>query len=76
MHPVYGLYISNPIRMLEASVSVENDPGPLRPVPDVCKVLCSNIRGLSGSFGNLKVASSQYDILFCSVTSASDMKNI
>ena len=53
-------------------LDVETDPGPRRPVPDVCRILCSNVRGLAG----LTVASSQYDILLCSVTLVSDMHHV
>ena len=53
-------------------LDVETNPGPRRPVPDVCRILCSNVRGLAG----LTVASSQYDILLCSVTLVSDMRHV
>ena len=44
-------------------------PGPRRPVPAVCRILCSNVRGLT-------VASSQYDILLCYETLVSDMRHV
>ena len=47
---------------------METNPGLLRPVPTVCRLLCSNVRGLAGNLGDLTVASSQYDILLCSET--------
>ena len=43
-----------------------------RPVPDVCRILCSNLRGLAGNLSDLTVASSRYDILLCSETLVSD----
>ena len=47
-------------------LDVETNPGPRRPVPTVCRLLCSNVRDLAGNLGDLTVASSGYDILFCS----------
>ena len=46
-------------------LDVEINPGPRRPAPDVRRILCSNVRGLSGNLSDLTVASSQYDILLC-----------
>ena len=43
---------------------VEINLGPRRPVPIVCRLLCSNVWGLAGNLSDLTVASSQYDILF------------
>ena len=54
---------------------VETNPGPRRPVTTVCRLLCSNVRGLAGNLSDLTVASSQYDILLCSETLVSDMHN-
>ena len=34
------------------------------------------MRGLDGNFSDLTVASSQYDILLCSETLVSDMRNV
>ena len=42
---------------------VETNPGPRRPVSTSCRILCSNVWGLSGNLSDLAVASSQYDIL-------------
>ena len=56
-------------------LNVQTNPGPRRPVPDVCRILCSNVRGLAGNLSDLTVASSQYDILFCSETLVSDMRH-
>ena len=55
---------------------VETNPGPRRPVPAVCRILCSNVLGLSRNLSDLSVASSQYDILLCSETLVSDMRHV
>ena len=57
-------------------LDVETIPGPRRPVPAVCRILCSNVRGLAGNLSDMTVASSQYDILFCSETFVSDMHHV
>ena len=49
---------------------VETNPGPRRPVAVSCRILCSNVWGLSGNLSDLAVASSQYDIL------VSDLRNV
>ena len=54
----------------------ETNPGPRRPVPAVCRILCSNVRGLSRNLSDLTLASSQFDILLCSETLVSDMRNV
>ena len=46
-------------------LGVETNPGQRRPVPDVCRLICRNVRGLVGNLSDLTVASSQHDILFC-----------
>ena len=35
---------------------VETNPGPRRPVTDVCRILCSNVRGLAGNLSDLTVS--------------------
>ena len=55
---------------------VETNPGPRRPVPAICRILCSNVLGLAGNLSDLTVASSQYDILLCSETLVSDMRHV
>ena len=55
---------------------METNPGQWRPVPAVCRILCSNVRGLAGNLSDLTVALSQYDILFCSETLVSDMRHV
>ena len=57
-------------------LDVETNPGPHRPVPAVSRILCSNAQGLAGNLSDLTVASSQYDILLCSETLASDMRHV
>ena len=57
-------------------LDVETNSGPRRPVPAVCRILCSNVRGLTGNLSDLIVASSQYDILLCSETLVSDMRHV
>ena len=57
-------------------LDVETNPGPRRPVPTVCRLLCSNVQGLAGNLSDLTVASSQYDILLCSETLVSDMRHV
>ena len=55
---------------------METNPGPLRPVPDICRILCSNVRSLADNLSDLTVASSQYDILLYSETLVSDMRHV
>ena len=55
---------------------VETNPGPRRPVAASCRILCSNVRGLSRSLSDVAVASSQYDILLCSETLVSDLRHL
>ena len=55
---------------------METNPGMLRPVPDVCRILCSNVRVLAMNLSDLTVASSQNDILLCSETLVSDMRHV
>ena len=56
---------------------VETNPSPRRRVPAVCRILYNNVRGLAGNLSDLTVASSQYDILFCSTeTLVSDMRHV
>ena len=75
---VYGISISYffyaclRLRFLD----VETNPGPRRPVPTVCRLLCSNIRSLAGNLSDLTVASSRYYILLCSETLVSDMPHV
>ena len=60
------------LRFLDA----ETNPGPRRPVPAVCRILCSNVHGLARNLSDLTVASSQYDLLLYSETLVSDMCHV
>ena len=55
---------------------METNPGPRRPVPAACRMLCSNVRGLFKNLSDVTVASSQYDLLLCSETLVSDRRHI
>ena len=55
---------------------VETNRGLRRPVPRACRILCSNVRGLSKNLSDVTVASSQYDLLLCSETLVSDRRHI
>ena len=55
---------------------VEINPGTRRPVSASCRIICNNVRGLSGDLSDLAVASSQYDILLGSETLASDLRHV
>ena len=57
-------------------LDVETNPGPRRPAAAVCRILCSNVRGMAGNLSDQTVASSQYDILLCSETLVSDMRHV
>ena len=57
-------------------LDVETNPGPRRPAPAVCRILCSNVRGLAGNLSDLAVSSSQYDVLLRSETLVSDMRHV
>ena len=47
---------------------METNPGQRGPVPDVCRILCSNVLGLDGNLSDLTVCSSQCEIMLCSET--------
>ena len=55
---------------------VETNPGPRRPVPGACRILCSNVRSLSRNLSDVTVDSSQYDLLLWSETLVSDSRLI
>ena len=57
-------------------LDVQSNTVPRRPVPDVCRIICSNVRGPAWNHSDLAVASSQYDILLCSETLVSDMGHV
>ena len=74
---VYGIHIFFFYACLSLQFpDKETNPGPRRPVPTVCRLLCSNVRILAGNLSDLTVASSQYDILLCSETLVSDMRHV
>ena len=54
-------------------MDVETNPDPRRPVPTVCRLLCSNVRGLARNLSDLTMTSFRYDILLCSETLVLDM---
>ena len=54
-------------------LDVETNPGRRRPLPAVCRTLCSNVLGLARNLSDLTVSLSQYDKLLCSETLVSDM---
>ena len=55
---------------------VETNLGPRRPVPGACRIICSNVRGISKNLRDVTVASSQYYLLLCSETLVSDRRHI
>ena len=55
---------------------METNPGPRRPVPGACRILCSDVRGLSKNLSDVTVASSQYDLLLCSETLVSNRRHM
>ena len=55
---------------------METNPGSRRPVPTVCRLLCSNVRGFAANLSDLTVASSRYEILLCSEILVSDMRHV
>ena len=62
---------------LELRISdVETSLGPRRPVPEACRILCSNVRGLSKNLSDVTVAWSRYDLLLCSDTLVSNRRHI
>ena len=62
--------------VLTPRIDIQLHPGQRRPAPDICRILCSNVRDLAGNLSDLTVASSQYDILLCSETLASDIRHV
>ena len=57
-------------------LDVETNPGPRRPAPAVCRILCCNVLGLAENLSDLTVASSQYDILLCSEILITDVRHV
>ena len=46
---------------------METNTGLGRPVPTVCRLLCSNVQSLAGNLSDLTVASSRYDLYCCAL---------
>ena len=57
-------------------LDVETNTGQRRPVPDVYRVLCSNVRGQAGNLRDLTVALFQYDTQLCSETLVQDIRHV
>ena len=57
-------------------LDVETNPSPRHPVPDVCRQLYSNVQGLAENLSDITVASSRYDLLLCSETLISDIRDV
>ena len=57
-------------------LDVETNPDSRCPVSAVCRILCTNVRGLAGNLIDLTVALSEYDILLCSETLVSDKHHV
>ena len=55
---------------------METNPGLWHPLPDVCRILCSNVWGLARNLSDLTVALSKFDILLCSETLVSDKRHM
>ena len=70
------LYLISYASLWLGFLNVDTNPGPRSPVLALYRILCSNVRVLAGNLSDLKVASSQYDILFCSETLVSDMRHV
>ena len=70
LYPIF--YVCLRLRFLD----VETNNGPRRPVPTVCRLLCSNEPGLAGNLSDLTVASPRYGMLLCSETLVSDMRHV
>ena len=74
---VYGFSISYFLCLPELRFpDVETNPGPRRPVPGACRILCSNVRDLSKNLSDVTVGSSQYDLLLCSENLVLDRRHI
>ena len=57
-------------------LDMDTNLGPRSPAPAICRILCSNVRGLAGNLSDLTLASSQYDIMLCSETLVSDIRHV
>ena len=57
-------------------LNVETNSCRRRTVPDVCRILCSNVRNLAENLSDMTLASSQNDIMLSSGTLVSDMSHV
>ena len=57
-------------------LDVEINPDQRFPAPVVCRIFCCNVRSMARNHGDMTVASSQDDILLCSETFVSDMRQV
>ena len=74
---VYGFSIPNFLCLPRTRFpDVETNPGHRRPVLEACRILCSNVRGLSKNLSDVTVASSQCDFLLCSEALVSDRRHM
>ena len=64
-------YACLPLRFLD----VETNPGPGRSSRGNCRILYSNVRGLSRNLRDLAVASTSFDLLLCSETIVSGRRH-
>lgn len=55
---------------------VELNPGPYRQRAKCCRILYSNIRGLYKNIKDLTMAAANYDIVFCSETLVSNLRDV
>ena len=62
---IYFLYLTFYARLRLRFMDVETNQGPRRPVPDVCRILCSNVRALAGNLSCLTVA--RLSMIYCCV---------
>ena len=73
---MFRLKCSDNMFVMFRFLDVQTNLDPLRRVPAVCRILCSNVRGLDGNLSDLTVASSQYDLPLRSETLVSDMRHV
>ena len=77
MYRVYLFDLSNFYACMRLKLpDPKTNPGLRGPVPAVCRICCSNVRGPSGNLSDLTVASSRYDTLLCFETLIADMRHV
>ena len=72
VHEIFSPNVNND----HMETGLKSNPGQRRPVPAVCRPLCSNVRGLAGNLSDLTLVPSRYDILLCSETLVLDMCHV